>query len=103
MIIGPPHTNSDCFSIPGGPPSDNRRRMQHPAGGPMFLSYIIVTHNRREPLLRTLAILKENTPIAPHEWEIWVVDNGSTDGTVEAVQAQFPNVRLIQRRENEGV
>jgi GT2 family glycosyltransferase len=71
----------------------------------MKLSYVIVTHNRREPLLRTLAILRSTatTPLPPGEWETWVVDNASTDGTADAVRRQFPDVRVIERRRNEGV
>ena len=67
------------------------------------LSYVIVTHQRREPLLRTLGILQQNTGLPRSRWETWVVDNGSTDGTVEAVRDRFPAVHLIQRERNEGV
>jgi GT2 family glycosyltransferase len=69
----------------------------------MRLSYIIVTHNRREPLLKTLQILRQGTPLARASWETWVVDNGSTDGTVDAVRQAFPEVNLILREKNEGV
>jgi GT2 family glycosyltransferase len=69
----------------------------------MKLSYVIVTHDRREPLLRTLAILHRSTPLPSHEWEAWVVDNASSDGTLEAVKKQFPAVRVIARPRNEGV
>jgi GT2 family glycosyltransferase len=67
------------------------------------LSYVIVTHQRREPLLRTLEVLNNDTPLPKSQWEAWVVDNGSTDGTVEAVRSRFPGVHLIQRPGNEGV
>lgn len=67
------------------------------------LSYVIVTHQRREPLLRTLEILERTTPLPRSQWDTWVVDNGSTDGTAEAVRERFPNVHLIQRAGNEGV
>ncbi len=69
----------------------------------MKLSYVIVTHNRREPLLRTLEILQRTTPLPPNLWEAWVVDNASTDGTIEAVRQQFPWVNIIARPGNEGV
>lgn len=69
----------------------------------MRLSYIIVTHNRRDALLRTLEILRRTTPLPQSEWETLVVDNGSDDGTPRAVQALFPEVRLICLGRNEGV
>ena len=67
------------------------------------LSYIIVTHNRREPLMKTLEILHRTTRLPPGEWEAWVVDNASTDGTLEAVKKAYPEVRVIARPTNEGV
>lgn len=67
------------------------------------LSYVIVTHQRREPLLRTLEILERTTSLPRPQWETWVVDNGSTDGTADAVRSRFPDVRLIVRPGNEGV
>jgi Predicted glycosyltransferases len=36
------------------------------------------------------------------EVEIWVVDNSSTDGSVEMVQTLFPQVKLIVNTENVG-
>jgi len=69
----------------------------------MDLSYVIVSHNRRDTLLRTLGILARTTPLPARRFETWVVDNGSTDGTAEAVAAQFPRVKMICREQNEGV
>ena len=36
------------------------------------------------------------------EFEVIVVDNASTDGSMELVRDQFPGVRLIVNRENTG-
>jgi len=69
----------------------------------MELSYVIVSHNRRDTLLRTLGILEKTTPLPAAQWEIWVVDNGSTDGTDAAIATQFPAVNVIRREKNEGV
>lgn len=69
----------------------------------MELSYVIVSHNRRDTLLRTLGILANTTPLPDDQWEMWVVDNGSTDGSADAIAAQFPKVNLIRRGQNEGV
>lgn len=69
----------------------------------MKLSYVIVTYNRREPLLTTLRHLHATTPLPRTEWEAWVVDNASTDGSELAVRAEFPNVHYLKRDTNEGV
>lgn len=69
----------------------------------MQLSYVIVSYNRRDTLLRTLEILRRTTPLPDTDWETWVVDNASTDGSPDAVAQRFPGVNLIRREENEGV
>ena len=48
----------------------------------MKLSYVIVTRNRRESLLRTLDRLEAVTALPRHQWEVLVVDNASDDDTV---------------------
>ena len=35
-------------------------------------------------------------------FEVWLVDNNSTDGTVEAVGKAYPDVAIIENRENRG-
>ncbi len=69
----------------------------------MKLSYVIISYNRRDTLLQTLARLKKVTPISRNQWEAWVVDNASTDGSAEAVQQQFPQVHLIRNKKNQGM
>lgn len=63
-------------------------------------SVIIVSWNTRHLLADCLYSVVENPP--PKTYEIWVVDNGSTDGTQAMLAADFPQVRLIQNRENVG-
>ncbi|MBI3932143.1 MAG: glycosyltransferase family 2 protein [Acidobacteria bacterium] len=59
---------------------------------------VVVSYNTREDLLRCLASLRRITlPL-----EAVVVDNASADGSVEAVLAQFPHVRVIASAENLG-
>lgn len=43
--------------------------------------------------------MKENTALT---YEIIVVDNGSTDGTQQTLQNEFPEVRLLVNARNEG-
>jgi GT2 family glycosyltransferase len=68
----------------------------------MRLSYLIISYNRREMLLANLARLAELTPASLH-WDAWVVDNGSTDGSADAVAARFPWVNLMRSRKNLGM
>ena len=63
------------------------------------VSVIIPTYNRREVLTRALgSVLGQTQP--PHE--VWVVDDGSTDGTAQMLASQYPDVRVIMQ-ENRGV
>jgi GT2 family glycosyltransferase len=57
------------------------------------LSISIINTNNREIVLNCLRSLFTHTMRAT--LEIFVVDNASTDGSVEAIQAEFPQVKLI--------
>lgn len=59
----------------------------------------ITTHNRREELARTLTVLRELSPQAD---EVIVVADGCSDGTVEFVRADYPEVRLIVHEASRG-
>lgn len=63
-------------------------------------SVIIVNFNTRQLLLDCLHSVEENHIAMPIE--IWVVDNASTDGSVAAVQASYPQVHLIANDTNLG-
>ena len=59
----------------------------------------MVTYNRRELLTECLNALAAQThPVS----QIAVVDNVSTDGTVEMLQRDFPAIHLIRLQENSG-
>ncbi len=61
---------------------------------------VIVTWQARPDLLACLGSLAEHAGV-PHE--TIVVDDGSTDGTSDAVRHQFPGVRLLSKPNNEGL
>jgi len=63
-------------------------------------SVIIVSYNVRDLLLRCLESVRAAT--VSYNAEVFVVDNGSRDGTVERVREQFPDVILITNQANRG-
>ena len=64
------------------------------------LSVVIVSYNTRELLVECLESLYG--PDQEFSFETIIVDNDSSDGTVEAVLAAFPQVRLINNDVNLG-
>lgn len=64
----------------------------------MDVTVVVVTWNGRHLLPRCLAGLSvQDVPS-----EVWVVDNGSTDGTAEWLRAEHPQVRLVRSERNLG-
>lgn len=71
------------------------------------LSVVVVTWNTRDLVLECLASIERarlNRPegARPLEIETWVVDNGSRDGSVEAIRACFPWAKVIALPRNIG-
>jgi GT2 family glycosyltransferase len=67
---------------------------------PFDISIILVSFNTREVLRESLeSIAREKGSL---QLEIFVVDNNSHDGSVEMVEASFPDVRVIQSSVNLG-
>lgn len=64
------------------------------------LSICIVTYQARKYLRQCLQSVAENPPSV--KYEIIVVDNQSADGTLEMLKGQFPQVQIIENRENKG-
>jgi len=64
------------------------------------VSIIIVNWNTRDILRDCLKSVYEQTQDI--EYEIIVVDNGSTDGSTAMVKTGFPQVILIENKENRG-
>jgi GT2 family glycosyltransferase len=68
----------------------------------MNASFVIVNYNRKEEVLITIGKTKELIKDYRGNYEIVIVDNGSTDGSAAAVSAAFPDVVLITKKVNIG-
>ncbi|OGW45466.1 MAG: hypothetical protein A2Y66_08820 [Nitrospirae bacterium RBG_13_41_22] len=64
------------------------------------ISFIIVNRNTKQILLNCLRSIEDT--IEGLSFEIWAVDNGSSDTSVEAVNKFFPHVKIIRREINLG-
>jgi GT2 family glycosyltransferase len=64
------------------------------------ISVIIVSYNTRAMTLECLRALYAD--VGGMAAEVWVVDNASADGSVEAVRAEFTQVRVIANDKNVG-
>jgi len=66
----------------------------------MDVSIIIVNWNTKKLLLDCIRSIHET--VKNISFEIWLVDNASTDGSVEAVKQNYPDVKIIQNKKNLG-
>src|SRR5580700_8185054 len=66
----------------------------------MKLSIVIICWNDWKVIENCLRSIFENT--RKIQYEVIVSDNGSTDGSVEHIRAQFPAVRVVENRANLG-
>jgi GT2 family glycosyltransferase len=66
----------------------------------MDVSIIIVNWNTKKLLLECLSSVFKT--INKLSFEIWLVDNASSDGSVEAVKQNYPDVKIIQNKKNLG-
>lgn len=69
-------------------------------GEPPLVSVMLVNWNTREMTLDCLRTVYEQTRQVP--FEVILVDNGSHDGSAEAIAAEFPQVVLMAETENHG-
>jgi dolichyl-phosphate beta-glucosyltransferase len=66
-----------------------------------FLSIVVPAYNEAGRIRDTLERLCDFKESKPYSIELMVVDDGSTDHTVEAV-SEFPGVRLVRNDRNHG-
>ena len=64
------------------------------------VSIVIVAYRARDHVLDCLRSIRQHVRIAH---EVIVVDDGSGDGTAEAVAEEFPEARLLAKPRNEGL
>jgi len=64
------------------------------------LGVLIVSYNTRELLRNCLNSIYQKT--GGIRFEVMVVDNGSSDNSVRMIREEFPQVKLIENRENLG-
>jgi len=74
--------------------------MSPSAAGPLTLSIVIVSYNARACLVDCLASIARHPASVP--LETLVVDNASSDGSADVVEAQFPAARVIRNPRNAG-
>lgn len=66
----------------------------------MDLSVVIVNYNTKALLIQTLDSVFASSDT--FEYEVFVVDNASMDGSSEVISVDYPEVRLISNQENVG-
>ncbi len=67
----------------------------------MDISIIIVNYNVKHFILKCLKTIYENNK-SLLKLEIIIVDNNSTDGSVEAIKEEYPEVIIIENKHNAG-
>ncbi len=66
------------------------------------LSIIILNYNVKDLLLKCLESVFKSLQGTVYRVQVIVVDNASSDGSVEAVREKYPEVELIANKENLG-
>ena len=69
------------------------------AGAAPTVSIVVVSYNTREMTLECLRSIRGETRAAH---EVIVIDNASTDGSAEAIAAEFPGAVLMAEADNHG-
>jgi GT2 family glycosyltransferase len=82
------------------PPGYSVKKTLRELTAEMDLSVIIVNWNTRQLVMESLQSLYR--AIGDFSMEVFVVDNGSSDGSVEAVRTTFPRVILVANTKNIG-
>jgi GT2 family glycosyltransferase len=87
---------SDSWFSPTRPPdraNDGGPEPTTPHATTTHATTVVISWNRRDDLMRTLPL---------HDPPVILVDNGSTDGTVEAVRRAHPDIDVVALDRNRG-
>ncbi|MCL5276208.1 MAG: glycosyltransferase [Deltaproteobacteria bacterium] len=68
-----------------------------------LLSIIIVNYNVKEYILNCIQSIQDKIDANRCPYEVIVSDNGSVDGSVEAIRERFPWVKVIENNANLGL
>ena len=66
----------------------------------MDVSIIFVNYKTKDLTIKAIKSVQEKTEDI--EYEIFVVDNNSQDGSIEAIEKEFPNINIIKNTINAG-
>ena len=58
------------------------------------IAILLTVFNRKEKTIKCLRNITAQSLPADTKFDIYIVDGGSTDGTVESVKTQFPHVNI---------
>jgi len=77
-------------------------------GGPLALTLMVTCYNEEATIAATLDTIREAMEVAGHSYEILVIDDASTDASVEKIRAYMaahPTLAILLRinRENKGL
>lgn len=64
------------------------------------IAVLLTVHNRKEKTLRCLQNLFKQEIPADYLIDVYLTDDGCTDGTPEAIRAQYPQVHIIKGNGN---
>ena len=59
------------------------------------IAVLLTCHNRRDKTLACLSSFYKAEKTADYTFDIFLVDDGSTDGTSDAIKQQFPEVNIV--------
>lgn len=61
-----------------------------------YVAALLTVHNRKEKTLKCLSCLFSQNIPEDYSFDVYLTDDGCTDGTPEAIREQFPSVNIIQ-------